>query len=75
MKDHDNLLQALESTDVIQVPALIYSGGNALFWKSSEITIKPFDLTNHDIHLTIEVSSKTPKFFFSVIYAKKFKWL
>ncbi|KAK4708677.1 hypothetical protein R3W88_029602 [Solanum pinnatisectum] len=39
MEDHDNLLQTLEYTVVIQVPGWGYSGGIALFWKSSKITI------------------------------------
>ncbi|KAG5594328.1 hypothetical protein H5410_035560 [Solanum commersonii] len=70
MEDHGNLLQALEYTDVIQVPTLGYSERTTLFWKSLEITIEPFILTDQEIHSTIEVSSKTPKFFFSIIYAK-----
>ncbi|KAK6776006.1 hypothetical protein RDI58_027007 [Solanum bulbocastanum] len=64
MEDHDNLLQTLEYIVVIQVPDLGYSGGIALFWKSSKITIKFFILTDQEIHSTIEVSSKTSKFFF-----------
>ncbi|KAG5632809.1 hypothetical protein H5410_004526, partial [Solanum commersonii] len=54
MEDHDNLLQALDFTDVIQIPAIGYLGGITLFWGSSEVTIEPFVLTEQEIHATIE---------------------
>ncbi|KAH0698593.1 hypothetical protein KY284_012808 [Solanum tuberosum] len=70
MEDHDKILQALDYTDVIQVPAFGYSGGIALLWRNSEINVEPFVITEQEIHVTIKVSSSFPKFFFSVIYAK-----
>jgi len=35
----DHILNSLDCTDVLQVPATGYLGGTALFWRSSEITI------------------------------------
>lgn len=70
MEDHNKILQDLDFTDVIQVPATGYSGGIALFWKNTEVTIELYALTEQKIHSTIEVSSKSPKFFFTIIYAK-----
>ncbi|KAK4729525.1 hypothetical protein R3W88_022513 [Solanum pinnatisectum] len=70
MEDHDNLLQALDFTDVIQILAIGYSGGIALLWKSSEVTIEPFMLTEQEIHATIEVSMTSPKWTISIVYAK-----
>lgn len=45
MEDHNNLLHALDFTDVIQVPAIGYAGGIAILWKSNEAMIEPFVLT------------------------------
>ncbi|KAH0645314.1 hypothetical protein KY284_033198 [Solanum tuberosum] len=70
MEDHNKVLQALNFSDVIQVPANEYFGGIALFWRSTDVTIEPFVLTDQEIHSTIKVSSKMPKYYFSIIYAK-----
>lgn len=61
MEDHNNLLQTMNFTDVIQVPASGYSRGIALIWKSSEVEVEPFVLTEQEIHATIEVISNSPK--------------
>ncbi|KAK6793494.1 hypothetical protein RDI58_006947 [Solanum bulbocastanum] len=45
MEDRDNLLTTLDFTYVIQIPAIGYLGGITLFWKSSEVTMEPFVLT------------------------------
>ncbi|KAH0686312.1 hypothetical protein KY289_017066 [Solanum tuberosum] len=55
MEDHNKILQALDFTDVIQVPASAYSGGISLLWRNSEIIIEPFVLTKQEIHATIEI--------------------
>lgn len=70
MEDHNKILQALDYADVIQVPATGYSGGIALFWRTTEVTIEPFILTEQEIHAGVEVSSITSKWFLSIIYAK-----
>ncbi|KAK4708585.1 hypothetical protein R3W88_029510 [Solanum pinnatisectum] len=70
MDDHESILRALDFTDVIQVPAVGYSGGITLFWRNTEITIEKDVLTEQEIHSTIEVSSNAPKFSLSIIYAK-----
>lgn len=59
MEDHNNLLQALDFTDVIQAPAKGFSGGLAMFWKSSEISLEPFVITDQEIHATLEISPAT----------------
>ncbi|KAK6777624.1 hypothetical protein RDI58_024342 [Solanum bulbocastanum] len=53
MEDHDKPLQALDFTNVIQVPPTKYSGGITLFWKGSEIIVEPYVLTEREIHTTI----------------------
>ncbi|KAG5614400.1 hypothetical protein H5410_014224 [Solanum commersonii] len=70
MEDHDNLLTTLDFTDVIQIPMIGYLGGIVLFWKSSEVTIEPFMLIEHEIHTTIKVSTTFPKWHISIVYAK-----
>ncbi|KAG5582326.1 hypothetical protein H5410_052953 [Solanum commersonii] len=59
MEDHNGILEALDYTDVIQVPAAVYSRGITLFWRNTEITIEPFVLTEQEIHATIEVDTPT----------------
>ncbi|KAH0673719.1 hypothetical protein KY290_003568 [Solanum tuberosum] len=61
MKDHNKILQALDFTDVIQVPVIGYSGGIALLWRNTEITIETFVLTDQEIHATIEVRPSITK--------------
>lgn len=70
MEYHDKILQALYYMDVLHVPAVGYSRGITLLWRNTEATVEPFIITEHDIHTTIEVSSTSPKWFLSVIYAK-----
>lgn len=70
MEDHNKILQPLDLTDVIQVPALGYSKGISLLWRNSEITTKPFVLIEQEIHTFDEVSTSFPKWYISIIYAK-----
>ncbi|KAG5571044.1 hypothetical protein H5410_060810 [Solanum commersonii] len=50
MQDHNNILHALNFTDVIQVPTVGYSGGMTLFWKNTKVAIEPYVLTGQEIH-------------------------
>ncbi|KAK4718212.1 hypothetical protein R3W88_016550 [Solanum pinnatisectum] len=59
MEDHGKILQALDFTDVIQVPV-----------RSIEVIIEPFVVTEQEIYATIKVSSTTTKWYFSTTYAK-----
>lgn len=70
MEDHDKILQALDYTNVIQVPTTGYSREITLLWRNSEINVELFIITEHEIHVTIKVSSSFPKFLFSKIYSK-----
>ncbi|KAK6786509.1 hypothetical protein RDI58_015034 [Solanum bulbocastanum] len=51
-----------------------YYGGIALFWRSIEVTIEPFILTEQEIYTTIKVSSTTNKWNFSTYTYRKTLW-
>ncbi|KAG5629844.1 hypothetical protein H5410_001561 [Solanum commersonii] len=60
MEDHNNLIQALDLTNVIQIPAIGHSGGISLFWRSSKVTIGTICVNKtRNIHATIEVNAHT----------------
>ncbi|KAH0761310.1 hypothetical protein KY290_017383 [Solanum tuberosum] len=54
MEDHDKIFQALDYTDVLQVPAVGYLGGISLLWRNTEATVEPLVIIDQEIHTTIE---------------------